>query len=379
MLTNAEYFVGAFLSTIIAVLFAIPWVIIDARVRSLEPFHQCAKAQGASASKTIYMNYNKPFFLLAPVKALFSGHWAPFVTSILSNATILVTALAPEFVFVRLEGSCDSLHTGCIPSLSVFPLAGRMLEAFLGFMAIWIIVLIAIMSRYHTGVFSEPHSIAGLAVLFNNQEVRNDFREATLAMSGTKKIVHKLLAPRNYRLDYYREVDGSINYGLAPGIPQSYQNPPGPRWNTIHIHEFQPAQPLPTSYPHRKFALGLIAILSGLMIVIVYYKLVYNPNSGFEKFMDSQGFGVRFLFTFVGVMISRFWASIFKGEIVPPYSANQPINLMPFFKTSLLCKHSATSITAQQKHETQSFSPSFSTPLPRSCQRSFEATSLPSS
>jgi hypothetical protein len=175
-----------------------------------------------------------------------------------------------------------------------------------------------IMSRYHTGVFSEPHSIAGLAVLFNNQEVRNAFRGATSAMSGTKKIIYKPLAQQNFRLDFYSDVDRSLNYGLVPGVPQSYQNPPGPQWDTIHIHEFQPAQPLSISHPHRKFALGLMALLFGLVVLIVYYKLVYDPNSGFEKFMDSQDFGVRFLFTFVGVMISRFLASIFKGEIVQP-------------------------------------------------------------
>jgi hypothetical protein len=61
--------------------------------------------------------------------------------------------------------------------------------------------------------------------------------------------------------------------------------------------------------------LGLIVVLVGLAVLSVYYKLEYNPNSGFERFMDSEGFGVRFLFTLVGVIISRYWTGIFQGEL----------------------------------------------------------------
>ncbi len=222
--------------------------------------------------------------------------------------------LAPEFVSVRMAGSCDSLHTGCVPSLSTFPLVGRILEGVLVLMAIGNIVLIVILSKYTTGVFSEPHSISGLAVLFANQEVKSNFRDAALANSGTKKPVHEELAQQRFRVDFYTDQNGFGSCGLVPLIP-SYQYPWGNFRDTYQEHEYQPAHPLQANHPHRKFALGLIVVLVGLAVLSVYYKLEYNPNSGFERFMDSEGFGVRFLFTLVGVIISRYWTGIFQGEL----------------------------------------------------------------
>jgi hypothetical protein len=63
--------------------------------------------------------------------------------------------------------------------------------------------------------------------------------------------------------------------------------------------------------------LGLICLLLVLLIVIVYYKLT-DYDSGFEHFMDSQGFGVRFLFTSIGVIIKLYWNKIFGGNTIKP-------------------------------------------------------------
>ena len=57
-----------------------------------------------------------------------------------------------------------------------------------------------------------------------------------------------------------------------------------------------------------------MALLSGLAVLIVYYNLVYSPTRGFEKFMNSQGFGVRLLFAFIGIVTSLLWLSMSKGE-----------------------------------------------------------------
>jgi hypothetical protein len=82
--TNGQYFIGAFLPTLLAVLFALLWAIIDAKVRDIEPFHQLMKSHGSPASSTLCMDYLSPFFVFAPFKALRAGHWAPLMTSMLS-------------------------------------------------------------------------------------------------------------------------------------------------------------------------------------------------------------------------------------------------------------------------------------------------------
>jgi hypothetical protein len=116
-------------------------------------------------------------------------------------------------------------------------------------------------------------------------------------------------------LDFYEEYDGSRKYGIVPReVPAAISTPNKDESKhfdkIIHptIH-----RGLESRCPHRKGAIGLIFFLLGLLVVIIYYKLEYDPNSQFEQFMDSQGFGVRFLFTAIGVLIKLYWSSIFKG------------------------------------------------------------------
>ena len=291
--------------------------MIDYKIRNLEPFHQLAKDQGARASTSLCMDYISPFVFVLPFKALFARHWIPLLTSLLSISTIFLTPLAPEFFSIRMDGSCDSQTIGCVPSWSIFPAAGRAIEALLCLMAFLTILLVVHLRRYSTGVFSEPSSIVGLATLARKQEVTEDFH--TL-LGGSKSRPFQSQEKRRYKLDFYTDRDESQKYGLVPlvpsmGIPANMQSE--------QIYEYQgrnqhsQKRGVTFNHPHWKGALGLIILLSSLVAIIVYYNLTYNDD-GFERFMDSQGFGVRFLFTSVGVIIKLYWGSILKGERTLP-------------------------------------------------------------
>ncbi|KAM7186278.1 hypothetical protein V8F33_011874 [Rhypophila sp. PSN 637] len=52
--------------------------------------------------------------------------------------------------------------------------------------------------------------------------------------------------------------------------------------------------------------LGSLLTMVGVLVLVLYYELTSNPDSGFERFMNSQGLGVRALFTSLGVIISLF-------------------------------------------------------------------------
>ena len=43
----------------------------------------------------------------------------------------------------------------------------------------------------------------------------------------------------------------------------------------------------------------------GLISLIIYCRL-NRANNGLERFMDTQGFGVRFLFTTIGVLLKLY-------------------------------------------------------------------------
>ncbi len=63
----------------------------------------------------------------------------------------------------------------------------------------------------------------------------------------------------------------------------------------------------------KKWSRGVfVAVLAAMMAWLAFY-FQPLPDTPFELFMDSQGFGVRFLFVLLGTVIARFWHSFFEG------------------------------------------------------------------
>jgi fluoride exporter len=68
-----------------------------------------------------------------------------------------------------------------------------------------------------------------------------------------------------------------------------------------------------------------ILILLALMAFLVYYHLL-RDNTAFKLFMDSQTFGVKFLFAGLGSLFTIFWSLFFLslGSITPFRSLSNP-------------------------------------------------------
>lgn len=60
----------------------------------------------------------------------------------------------------------------------------------------------------------------------------------------------------------------------------------------------------------------LLLLVSGLLTLITYYYWT-SGTTGFESFMDSQGFGIRFMMTVVGVVIKTIWGNIDQSKVTP--------------------------------------------------------------
>ncbi|KAK3322968.1 hypothetical protein B0H66DRAFT_532286 [Apodospora peruviana] len=56
--------------------------------------------------------------------------------------------------------------------------------------------------------------------------------------------------------------------------------------------------------------LGFLLAIVGFLVLLLYYEL-NSADSAFERFMNSQGLGVRALFTSLGIIISLFWDNHF--------------------------------------------------------------------
>ena len=188
-------------------------------------------------------------------------------------------------------------------------------------------------SRYESGVFAEPFSIVGVASLYHNPELRAIFEGIGVwkSQKGLRDVLGSRAAGfalswystgyevRKYGLIVRREGDG-----LPPPIASGWTRPryePVVRVQdeSIKGNHDEPKFLQETNFklkmyrPHRLGAAGLACLLFTFFVIIIYYNRD-NKNTSFEHFMDSQGFGVRFLFTSVGVIIRYYWGSIFQGN-----------------------------------------------------------------
>lgn len=320
--TMRDYFLGAFLPTIVAVLFTIAWGILVSSTKEMEPFYQLASADGALASNSVLLDYSRTSIFLTPFKALLRGHWTVFIISLVDILTLATAPLASEAVFIGLSGVCnshtDNLNAGgnaCIPDLSVYPVAARILQGVLILMALLTFMLIFANYWRTSGIFAAPGQIATIASLFHNPELLYLFQN--LPYYKKEKSLSKALQNYHFQLGHYQDPNGAMLYGimLAPSsrgtisITSEYDTDVFDNIATAGSKEGgRIISKISRVIKFTAFAL----FLAGLMGLIVYYKLV-STDTSFERFMDSQAFGVRFLFTSIGVLITMFWDNTRRG------------------------------------------------------------------
>ncbi|ORX99149.1 hypothetical protein BCR34DRAFT_606716 [Clohesyomyces aquaticus] len=309
--TSGQIFTGSYLPTVLAVLFSLPWIIMYSVIQSMEPFYQLSRQQGASATSTLSKN---PGSFFEPIQSLWNGQLAPCLGFTLVALATVIVPLAPETVFVHLIGTCTAKTAGCQGVIGVFTPAARAIQALLALMAILSCVLIVLIVRRWSGVFSDPRSIAGVAVLFSDPYVRNDFTAIHECLSSHQ--LDRALRSYNYRLGTIACPDGTTTHSL---VKMSDLNI-APRTSAQEKHQYSALQWNEKLHPAHRLHTSLFAILLvGLLTLIIIYRYT-GGDTGFEAFMDSQGFGVRFLFTCLGVLISWYWRRLF-GDIalLAPY------------------------------------------------------------
>jgi hypothetical protein len=298
------YFVGAYLPTVLAILFSLPWIIINHTARSIEPFWQLSRPKGVSAEHTLNTAFHAP---LAPLQFLLRGQCTVVITTTLMGLGILITPLAPEAVAIHTDGQCDATTVGCTGRLRISIPVARTIQVILAGMALLTIVLTICLRKKRLPVLSDPRSIAGLSLLFLNPDVRQDF--AQIQTLPTERELDIALRGNTYKIDTMTFQDGFTSTGLIKlsGINASPELLPSEKHDYSTLNWDRKLSPA-----HRVSVTCLFVFLLALEALILAYHYTSGDN-GFEQFMDSQGFGVRFLFTLVGVVISLYWRSIFEG------------------------------------------------------------------
>lgn len=331
-LTTAEYFSGEFLPTILAVIASLFIEGISNNVKRMQPFFTLASSKtGATAEASILLSFDKWFGAMMIPQAVRLKQPLIIITQIAVIGSQVMAPLSAEAVQIYTPSSCTA---SCFGKIAVQVPVARALEALLGFIAalMVLIVIFTHLKSFRTGVNHNPWSVAGMASLCGHLGVRRLFSKLPRGAERAVEEVSmaKVLTGHRYALRGFSPALGhgcsELRYGLildheSENGNRSYHNRDLLLDETDQVsHSDQLAHtggPIGTTVaPWLRpltwwFRLGFVAIISAVLGIVVYYQETFG-DSRFERFMDSRGFGVRFLFTGLGVLIGGLMGAIFE-------------------------------------------------------------------
>ena len=318
-------FIGNMLPTLLGAIFGIPWKVLYIHIATLDPFACMARPQGATGYASVVSRREGFGFLLDQALGLLSGRYVVLVAAALQYAAALLTPLASEAISLTVIGkNCiatnGALSKHCEVVVAVSPLVARIMMGVLAAMAVLAVMLLCGLRSWSTGVAADPRSIASIASLLWNDDVRHAV--ALLPADGSPDSVRRMrdeLGPARFRL----EATPTAVVRIRMLRPENSRHV----WflgrledrlrNRLHSRS-KGKGTKPKSLMSTLVKLGAFSLLLiGFDALILVYYLNDNQNAPFEKFMQSQGFGVNFLFTAVGVIIGFAWTAIFQRESVP--------------------------------------------------------------
>lgn len=331
-LTTAQYFAGAFLPTVLAVVATSLLEVIGTNAKLMQPFHALASASqgaGASAESSVFLRFDEWLGALAIPQAVRLGQPLIVATQLVVLGSAFLAPLAAEAVAIYTPSSCTAM---CYGKIAVQRPAAWALEGLIGAIAALLVAVVALTNsrRWRTGVNHNPWSIAGMASLCLNREVRELMGRIPRGERGavTDKDVSKVLNGRRYMLgDFMDPTQHGVRYGLVVvdddgranqqsllstanvavhGEGEGYQQQ-AEKTNLVASRGFS-SWLAPLSWWFRAL---LIFSSAGVMAILAYYQ-DSTGNSGFERFMDSRGFGVRFFSTMLGVLLGGLMGALFE-------------------------------------------------------------------
>ncbi|KAJ0119814.1 hypothetical protein J7T55_014019 [Diaporthe amygdali] len=327
-----EYMLGAFLPTILAAIIAYPFKLININARLMQPFHTLATASslgGASPESSIFLRFYNWSGALSLPRSIKFRQPIIVISDLLVFGAALLAPIAAETVSVRVPDGCD---LGCFGSLGVTTIPGRFLEALMAIMMALLMALIILLNvfQWKTGVSHNPWSIAGMASLSLNLKMRDSIQKMAQDTHGFPKEdqILESLAESKYALDGFcvssnpRSVS-TRGYGI---IVRTNKDDTKSLVKSDVSTQREKLDRRPLKKNTQPFVLltwwgrcCLLFVFACVFIILTYYENT-SISSGFERFMDSRGFGVRFFFTALGVIFGACMETFFRSvAIISPY------------------------------------------------------------
>ncbi|KAK3324934.1 hypothetical protein B0H66DRAFT_615234 [Apodospora peruviana] len=327
--TEADYLMASLIPVLLATLLGICIQVFTSSLNTMLPFRLLGREHGAPASDSLCLPRSSWLGASCLTGYRFMRQFGDPLPSLSVLLNILSTVFVPlSTETIRLEFTTIECASGlvCAFGMRTSGVPVRAAEALLAAMAVLVISLRFILTRWKTGVAAEPWSIASMAGLLTDYKLRNILRSVSPSINGKhhhlrNSQIATALERRRFRLGFLPSTLGSPEhqmYGVqvAPAtddgrpIRPTVRDPPAPphkkedasrSWKKRFWH----IEPATQELSIRTTALILTI---GLLVLILYYEnTVPITPTPFETFMDSQSFGVRMLFTAFGTAVSGFW------------------------------------------------------------------------
>ncbi|KPM39912.1 hypothetical protein AK830_g6658 [Neonectria ditissima] len=321
-MTNGGYFVGKFLPPFLAVLLSIPARVIDLNAQLYQPFYALNLPNGAHGPNSMTLHFSGWAGFLKPFVSLSEGQPVTFFTMLIVWCTALMTPVATEAIGVKMHGNCTSFNPhGCATALGVSPTPTHALLALLALTIVLLCLLLFFLRNWETGLHANPWSVAGIASLATNREIR--------PQKSTERKIAKEMAEKRYGFGYFENSNGQTEYGIVL-YDDAGQNLSATEVTMGTLAEVDSPDSLDVVRKKRRgnpfIALGIVwrlcfmLFLAGLMALVLFYGITFKTQDNFQGFMTSQTFGIRFMFAVLGVIISFGWTALFISvAMIVPY------------------------------------------------------------
>ncbi|KAK3359473.1 hypothetical protein B0T25DRAFT_494974 [Lasiosphaeria hispida] len=356
-----EYLTINFLPVLLALPVSILAQIANSDLRALLPFNSLTRPNGAMAAHSLFMPNGGLEGFVNSIHLMFKFREPiSFLGDLILVISAFATSLSSEAVGIKMYGSCtEEDSNGCFMGLAAFKAPSRALEVLLVCLLASIVILGVLLTRWKTGVSSNPQSIAATASLAQDLETRRLFQslgvgEGMGSSIRDSEIVERLKCQRFF-LGHIQETDAKDrwhDYGVTtqevPPPPTAFTSRRTGSWRSKTGLRKTGSWPKIKRRLSRQptadwMVLGAVLFLCGLLALILYYETT-QLDSPFEDFMKDQGFGVRVVFTGLGVVISLFWDFYFARV-----SSMEPYRLLYYHslpaKTSVLVQPHTTVFT----------------------------------
>ncbi|KAK5659108.1 hypothetical protein OQA88_1198 [Cercophora sp. LCS_1] len=339
LVTPSEYWLILFLPILLAIIASILAQILYSDIRALLPFNALTRQDGANAGQSLAMKTGGLSGLLNSVYLLVRMREPlAFLSDLLVFLLAVVVTLSPEAVGIKLYGRCAADNSrGCYMGVAIFVPPSRAVQAILGACLMLVVGIAVVLARWKTGVAAPTRGIGATASLAQNAQVRGLLRNVRVNPGGevTGEEVMERLGGRKFCLGRFRASTGIIEYGITTTNTTDIRGRTFgsrltkaetflkrmrvPSWGTVF-----PKSGLKRRARYRVQDCAGVGFMLGIMGLVVYYNVTgrdaYEEETGFETWMNDQNFGVRVVFTGLGVVITFLWDGFYaRTAMLEPY------------------------------------------------------------